>query len=54
MSVSLVQDSQARVAASNPVGQWAGRIDHGLGSLVEWIAALLVLVEIAEIGRAHV
>ncbi|ARN21746.1 TRAP transporter large permease subunit [Piscinibacter gummiphilus] len=47
MSVSLVQDSQARVAASNPVGQWAGRIDHGLGSLVEWIAALLVLVEIA-------
>jgi len=47
MSVSLVQDSQARVAASNPVGQWAGRIDRGLGSLVEWIAALLVLVEIA-------
>ena len=46
MSVSLVQDSQARVAASNPVGQWAGRVDHGLGSLVEWTAAALVLVEI--------
>lgn len=46
MSVSLVQETAPRAPASHPASQFAGWLDRGLGTFVEWVAASLVLVEI--------